>query len=332
MPAVRRTRHGTSGSGQPESSEANSSMYGTRSKRKASDMNGSDIPSSEQKTSPYESQTATPEADDPLAPPAKKSRTSPDTSPRQTIEPVEQSVNGSTQEIPGVVIDPPDSTSPSSEEPPQNHTVNAPPARGGFGRARGRGRGRGRWGGNRGGRGGSGVGARGTPVAESLPPINRPFRGRGGHRVKKSDNARIQALYHRRAALKHQYKHVAQVQKYALLSLAEKSLEAMKSDPTYHKTLPEYEMTIGDLDALYKKRLDQLHQENETRREGLLRRRGMDIEYEHMKCNVSHYYIGFDDRSDVLHRALLRKLRRLLQQRLSKRSCMSIGNGLVIAL
>ncbi|RDL39316.1 uncharacterized protein BP5553_03656 [Venustampulla echinocandica] len=280
MPAVRRTRHGTSGSGQPEGLETNSSMYGTRSKRKASDMNGSDASLSEQKPSTNSSQSATSEADS-NAPPAKKSRASSDTPPRQTPEPEEESANGNSQEIPGVVIDPPDSPSPASlEDAPQNHVASAPPARGGFGRARGRGRGRGRWGWNRGGRGGSGLGARGTPVAEIPPSINKSLRGRGGHRVKKSDNARIQALYHRRAALKHQYKQVAQIQKVALLALAEKSLDAAKSDPTYYKTLPEFEETTRALAEIYEKRADQLFQEFQTRKAYLYSRLEKDEEYE----------------------------------------------------
>ena len=114
--------------------------------------------------------------------------------------------------------------------------------RGSRGRGRGGrgGRGRGR-GGPRGGRGGwkrgggTGTGPRGANFVEAP-------RGRGKHgRVKTSSDARIQALYNRKYALKQQYKMVAGFQREALEALGDKALELME-DPIYYKSHPEYEI------------------------------------------------------------------------------------------
>ena len=112
----------------------------------------------------------------------------------------------------------------------------------GGGRPRGRGRGRG----GRGGRGGAANSARGTPSRDLLLPHVRGGRGRGGGRVKKSDNARIQALYHRKKDLKGQFKQVAAIQKDALSELALKSLESAE-DLEYLRSLPEFEEVTNGL-------------------------------------------------------------------------------------
>lgn len=121
----------------------------------------------------------------------------------------------------------------------------------GGGRPRGRGRGRG----GRGGRGGAANSARGTPSRDLLQPPFRGGRGRGGGRVKKSDNARIQALYHRKKDLKGQFKQVAAVQKEGLTELAQKSLESLE-DPKYHEILPEYVETTKALNERYRRVID----------------------------------------------------------------------------
>lgn len=112
----------------------------------------------------------------------------------------------------------------------------------GGGRPRGRGRGRG----GRGGRGGAANSARGTPSRDLLQPPVRGGRGRGGGRVKKSDNARIQSLYHRKRDLKGQFKQVAALQKEALSELSLKSLQSLE-DFAYLKSLPEFEETTNAL-------------------------------------------------------------------------------------
>ncbi|APA10435.1 predicted protein [Sclerotinia sclerotiorum 1980 UF-70] len=80
-------------------------------------------------------------------------------------------------------------------------------------------------------------------------------RGRGGHRVKKSSNARIQSLYHRKQLLKTQYKQVALLQRVALDVISDKSLQAMSEDPKYHETLPEYQIVTDQLAAKYAERV-----------------------------------------------------------------------------
>lgn len=118
----------------------------------------------------------------------------------------------------------------------------------GGGRPRGRGRGRG----GRGGRGGAANSARGTPSRDLLQPPVRGGRGRGGGRVKKSDNARIQALYHRKKDLKGQFKQVAAIQKDGLSELALKSLHSI-ADFAYLRSLPEFDEVTDSLVDRYKK-------------------------------------------------------------------------------
>ncbi|KAF7879357.1 hypothetical protein EAF04_000553 [Stromatinia cepivora] len=130
------------------------------------------------------------------------------------------------------------------------------PLRGGF---RGRGRGRGRI------RGGGKVGRNGNA---KIPMVKmggvdtntgvaggKSSRGRGGHRVKKSSNARIQSLYHRKQLLKTQYKQVALLQRVALDVISDKSLQAMSEDPKYHETLPEFQIVRDQLAAKYAERV-----------------------------------------------------------------------------
>jgi hypothetical protein len=149
-----------------------------------------------------------------------------------------------------------------------------PSPRGGFrGRGRGRGRSRGRIGRN--GR---------IPVSkvETLPGAalpGKPSRGRGGHRVKKSSNARIQSLYHRKQLLRTQYKQVALLQRAALESLSEKSLLAMTEDPKYHETLPEFKIVTEALAARFAERIMLLKAQNDMQKKYLEQQRLLNEEY-----------------------------------------------------
>lgn len=118
----------------------------------------------------------------------------------------------------------------------------------GGGRPRGRGRGRG----GRGSRGGATNSARGTPARDLNQSFTRGGRGRGGGRVKRSDNARIQALYHRKKDLKMQFRQVAAVQREALTELSQRSLESL-DDPGYLESLPEFKEVTEAVEARYKK-------------------------------------------------------------------------------
>lgn len=286
MAPVRRNRHETSSaSAHQDKSDSNHIIYGTRSKRKVSDMSSPGSSPSDQKTPTSSPQSRDNEEAEFPDPPAKKPRKTSSGTPPKTPEPELPEMNDF--DVPDVKVDSP--TDSSSDEQNQDQINDAPSGRGAFGRGRGRGRGgRGR---GRGGRGGSGLGSRGTPVAES-PVAPKALRGRGGHRVKKSDNARIQALYHRRAALKHQYKQVASFQKTALLVLAEKSLETIKADFHYHETLPECTETTQALDDAYQKRIDKLNSDFRLKQAYLQRQLAQNQEYVAMQFMVSGCYFS----------------------------------------
>ncbi|KAH7360940.1 hypothetical protein BKA65DRAFT_195535 [Rhexocercosporidium sp. MPI-PUGE-AT-0058] len=139
------------------------------------------------------------------------------------------------------------------------------PSNGVPGPTRGRGRGRGRGGrgfrggsrgrGSRGGRVKAGVGARGAkPVVASTRGRGR---GRGGRR-KKPENPRIDSFHKRKIELKAQFKALAALQRNALSVLADKSVEMMQNDPSYHETLPEFKSVSKKLKKEYKKNLVQL--------------------------------------------------------------------------
>jgi hypothetical protein len=249
-----------------------------------SEINHPDSSPSGFKSSTNSSQSSIDEVEEPMPPPAKRTRKSSIVAPKT---PEEEEIIPDTVEIPSVTVDAPSPIATDEEEVVPDAPATPKATRGGF---RGRGRGRGRWWGYRGrgaSRGGSAAGSRSTPAAESSPSAPKSLgRGRGGHRVKKSDNARIQALYHRRAALKHQYKQVAYFQKAALISIAEKSLDAAKTDPNYHKTFDEYNKTTQALDAVYKKRYQQLIEEYELKKDYLYDLEAKNEEYEKSRYEV----------------------------------------------
>ncbi|TVY50349.1 hypothetical protein LCER1_G007655 [Lachnellula cervina] len=306
-PELRRTRHETSGAGHHESRETRTPTYGTRSsKRKVSEINNPDSSPSGSKTSTQSSQSSLDEVE-PMPPPAKRTRKSSLVAPKT---PEEEEINPDTLEIPSVIVDAPSANGTDEDEPIQESPATPKSLRGGF---RGRRGGRGRWGwgyrGARGGRGGSGVGPRSTPATESSPSAPKGLRGRGGHRVKKSDNARIQALYHRRAALKHQFKQVAFYQKAALVSIAEKALEAAKFDANYHKNFEEYNTTTEALNDIYKNRRKQLNGEFDLKEAYLTGLRDKNKEYAR-----SQYEAAIEEVEERIEAKIMEKVDHIYRQ------------------
>ena len=71
--------------------------------------------------------------------------------------------------------------------------------------------------------------------------------------MKQSSNARIQALYHRKADLKTHYRRIVQIQKNALEMIAEKSLDRFKEEPSCYTKEPEYEEVNAGLKCALRK-------------------------------------------------------------------------------
>jgi hypothetical protein len=115
-------------------------------------------------------------------------------------------------------------------------------------------------------------------------------RGKGGHRVKKSDNARIQALYHRKHALKLHFKQVASLQRDALEELSLKTLKSLRDDLTYHTHLPEYKETTLALDERYAKVKNRLNAEFHVKEEYLRKMLAMNEDYANRQHEVSILY------------------------------------------
>lgn len=217
--------------------------YSTRSKRKSNELEAS-------------------------SPPSKKSRTSldPDLPPSSPLSsPSSTSADAVLTQSP---MDP--------ENLDIDHADPGIPSRGGF---RGRGRGRGR------SRGGGRMARNGNAVLRSASDLNamvaggKPSRGRGGHRVKKSSNARIQSLYHRKQLLKTQYKQVALLQRAALDAIAEKSLQEMSDNPKYHETLPEFQVLMEKLAKKHAARVALLEAQRAVQLQGVERQRLLAEEY-----------------------------------------------------
>jgi hypothetical protein len=165
--------------------------------------------------------------------------------------------------------------------------VAAPPSsRGRGGRGRGRGRGRGGRGGGRGGRNAAPA-AVGEGPEDAAGTAPKSTRGKGGHRVKKSDNARVQSMYLRKHNVKAQYKHVLQYQKKALDVIAEKSLDMVLEDPKAHEKIPEYFQTKAELDLIYRKRIELLDKEAKMRTEYLAKIRAIKEEITRKQFAVS---------------------------------------------
>lgn len=248
--------------------EASSSTYSTRSsKRKASQVSNYTPPGTQNTASSVN-------GDEPSTPRIKRRRTGSQT-PQSPMDP-----KSSPEEAIVVQEDPAYTDSSTTENTPAPElqsgeddttvAVAVPPSyrgRGG-GRGRGRGRGRGGRGGGRGGRNAAGAvvgdGGEDTPGA-----VLKPTRGKGGHRVKRSDNARVQSLYLRKHNIKTQYRHILQYQKKALDLIAEKSLDMMLEDPKAHERLPEYFQTKNGLDLIYRKKLESFDKDAKIRKDYL---------------------------------------------------------------
>lgn len=141
----------------------------------------------------------------------------------------------------------------------------------------------------RGGRGRAGrlMTSREAPEeSEVMAPVSG--RGRGGYRVKKSENPRIQSMYHRRAALRHHYKAIANLQRAALEALAEKSLETLKSDPEAHARLPAFDKVGRGLGECFDTLVNTTEAKLRIHREFLEKKRENDFQYEEIRKRVSN--------------------------------------------
>lgn len=112
-------------------------------------------------------------------------------------------------------------------------------------------------------------------------------RGRGGFRVKKSENPRIQSLYHRRAALRHQFKIIANLQRAALEAYADKILVELKSDPEAHMHVPEFKKVSSGLGEVFDDLLKRTEARHKIHREYLAQRKERDEEYTQISKQVS---------------------------------------------
>lgn len=150
---------------------------------------------------------------------------------------------------------------------------------------RGRGRGRGR--GGRGGRGGGRIanGDHPEPSETSNPTVTT--RGRGGYRVKKSENPYIQALYHRRAAIRNQYKAIGNIQRAALEALAEKSIETLQKDFLAHTKLPAFDQAAKKLGEIFDSTITVAESQLKYRSEFYRRDKENKEEYERQLHHVS---------------------------------------------
>ncbi len=266
-------RHETFGTGQQENGEPGTSGYGTRSsnKRKSIEDTSNGVSPTNKRLSGRKSKTS-PEANEVKAPPPKKPRLSPTPLPEtsNSTTPAGQSRSPTStplpSEIPAIAVDaacgssegelspprqnggwvePPVVDEPKLPSPTDIPYLPAPPAFSTRGRGRGRGRGfrGGRWGKPKGGS------DRATPTVTTPNPTSVKKVGRGGRRgrARRLGDARIQALYRRRDDLKEQFNAVAQLQKIALVVIADKSLDFANSDPTYHEKLPEFDEVTENL-------------------------------------------------------------------------------------
>jgi len=140
------------------------------------------------------------------------------------------------------------------------------------------------------GKGGRGRGGR---LASARDPLEESEvilvggKGRGGFRVKKSENPRIQSLYHRRAALRHQFKIIANLQRAALEAYADKILVELKADPEAHTHVPEFKKVTGGLGEVFDDLLEKTEARHKIYREYLARRKERDEEYIHIAKQVS---------------------------------------------
>ncbi|QSZ30641.1 hypothetical protein DSL72_000199 [Monilinia vaccinii-corymbosi] len=207
---------------------------------------------------------------EPSSPPSKKLRTSLDLPDLPPSSPLSSPSSTSA-----------DAALAQSPMDPENLDIDTGlPLRGGF---RGRGRGRGRI---RGGGRAAKTGNAKMPISKSGLEMSaggvagaKTSRGRGGHRVKKSSNARIQSLYHRKQLLKTQYKQVALLQRVALDAISDKSLQEMIENPKYHETLPEFQVVSEQLAARHAERVALLEAQRALQLQYVEKQRVLGEEY-----------------------------------------------------
>lgn len=134
------------------------------------------------------------------------------------------------------------------------------------------------------GRGGKAVSTRDAP--EESEVIITVGRGRGGFRVKKSENPRIQSLYHRRAALRHQFKAIANLQRACLEALAEKSVQVLKEDPEAHTRVPQFSEVTSGLGEVFDDLMKKTEAKLRIHRAYLAQRKERNEEYEQIAQRV----------------------------------------------
>lgn len=129
-PELRRTRHETSGAGQQDGRETKASTYGTRSsKRKVSELNNPDSSPLGSKSSVNSSQNSLDEVEEPMPPPAKRTRKSSIIAPKT---PEEEESLPDTPEIPSVTVNAPSPISTDEEEVVLDAPATPKATRGGF--------------------------------------------------------------------------------------------------------------------------------------------------------------------------------------------------------
>lgn len=96
----------------------------------------------------------------------------------------------------------------------------------------------------------------------------------------------MQALYHRKHALRQQYKLIVQIQKEGLGILAEKSLELVK-DLHYHENLAEFDKLSASLKARSDANNKVVDKEYEYKRAYAAKKLAMDLDYQERLHKVS---------------------------------------------
>ncbi len=187
----------------------------------------------------------------------------------------------------------------SPEELVATNNATAPPLSG-----RGRGtRGRGGRGGRgfRGGRGGrGGRSSTATPVIQSsqsnaVASRKAAVRGRGRGRARRNgENPRIQALLDRKSDLKRHFKAVALLHRDALGQIREKALAMTKSDPNFHKTLPQYGMIQEELKKRHEDVTIDYEVEHNLKIGYAQRQKAMDDAYVNQQFHVSQLILFTD--------------------------------------
>lgn len=94
----------------------------------------------------------------------------------------------------------------------------------------------------------------GATTATSAPGPKKAVGGRRG-RTKQFDNDKIQASYERQREIKAYYNDLAASIKPALITMAEREIEAIKTDPDYFMRVPEYKAVRDELKRRYDRQI-----------------------------------------------------------------------------